>query len=168
MAATVHTANTSRRPPQTKGTGRVHCIPTSDSPRPRSGAGGASSGATPIVNAALIHIHTNSKFPPKVLRILVQLLHLGECDENVMWDDFLWILLRFCTLNRCELSQVLFHIIQNELGTPQRLSVIGVRTWWSSIDVGDGRELRVKRQTSLYCSLARALPLSRFRALPYT
>lgn len=50
---------------------------------------------------------------------LTHMLKLGECEETVCWDEFLWIFLRFCSLDRVELGQVLFLIIAKELDTPQ-------------------------------------------------
>lgn len=47
-----------------------------------------------------------------VKKILKCLLELGGCEEEkVNWDCFLYILLRFCSLNRVELCQTLFMII---------------------------------------------------------
>lgn len=43
-----------------------------------------------------------------VLRLLRCLMRLGDCEKTVTWDQFLWVLLRFCALNRVELAQALF------------------------------------------------------------
>lgn len=50
-----------------------------------------------------------------VSSLLTRLLLLGECDEKVDWDRFLWIFLRFCSLNRVELGQALFVMIAKEV-----------------------------------------------------
>lgn len=62
-----------------------------------------------------------------VVRILDRLLSLGGCVEKVSWDRFLWILLRFCSLNRVELAQCLFVIIQEETQSPSKHYVTGAR-----------------------------------------
>eukprot|EP00440_Ansanella_granifera_P041082 gb/GFBE01044548.1/.p1 GENE.gb/GFBE01044548.1/~~gb/GFBE01044548.1/.p1 ORF type:complete len:506 (+),score=117.05 gb/GFBE01044548.1/:1-1518(+) len=43
-----------------------------------------------------------------VMRLLRCILKLGDCQEEATWDKFLWVLLRFCSLNRVELAQALF------------------------------------------------------------
>lgn len=51
-----------------------------------------------------------------IKKLLLSLLELGGCKEGiVMWDDFLWILVKFCSLNRVELAQALFLIIQEDV-----------------------------------------------------
>eukprot|EP00913_Durusdinium_trenchii_P004065 g3767.t1 len=43
-----------------------------------------------------------------VLKLLRCILKLGDCEEEATWDKFLWVMLRFCSLNRVELAQTLF------------------------------------------------------------
>ena len=43
-----------------------------------------------------------------VLRLLKCILKLGDCEEEATWDKFLWVMLRFCSLNKVELAQTLF------------------------------------------------------------
>lgn len=43
-----------------------------------------------------------------VVRMLRCILKLGDCEEETTWDKFLWVMLRFCSLNRVELAQTLF------------------------------------------------------------
>ncbi|OLP89662.1 Glycogen phosphorylase 1 [Symbiodinium microadriaticum] len=43
-----------------------------------------------------------------VIRLLRCILKLGDCEEEATWDKFLWVMLRFCSLNRVELAQTLF------------------------------------------------------------
>jgi len=54
-----------------------------------------------------------------VARLLRCLLRLGgiEMDAEIEWDDFLWILLRFCSLTQEELAQALFMIVCTEQKT---------------------------------------------------
>mmetsp|Transcript_78630 Transcript_78630/g.168516 ORF Transcript_78630/g.168516 Transcript_78630/m.168516 type:complete len:486 (-) Transcript_78630:68-1525(-) len=49
-----------------------------------------------------------------VARLMRSLLRLGEVEESVSWDQFLWIFLKFCSLNRVELCQALFLICLKE------------------------------------------------------
>mmetsp|Transcript_69075 Transcript_69075/g.225199 ORF Transcript_69075/g.225199 Transcript_69075/m.225199 type:complete len:548 (-) Transcript_69075:19-1662(-) len=53
-----------------------------------------------------------------VLKLLTRLLDLGGCKEEVTWNNYLWIFLRFCSLNRVELAQALFLLIQAEVASP--------------------------------------------------
>jgi len=51
-----------------------------------------------------------------VEELLNCLLMLGGCEEEtVSWDEFLYILLQFCSLSKVELCQALFLIIQKRL-----------------------------------------------------
>mmetsp|Transcript_93350 Transcript_93350/g.165999 ORF Transcript_93350/g.165999 Transcript_93350/m.165999 type:complete len:504 (+) Transcript_93350:68-1579(+) len=43
-----------------------------------------------------------------VIRLLRCILKLGDCEEEAPWDKFLWVVLRFCSLNKVELAQTLF------------------------------------------------------------
>eukprot|EP00930_Biecheleria_cincta_P068872 TRINITY_DN56701_c0_g1_i1.p1 TRINITY_DN56701_c0_g1~~TRINITY_DN56701_c0_g1_i1.p1 ORF type:complete len:524 (-),score=99.79 TRINITY_DN56701_c0_g1_i1:113-1684(-) len=43
-----------------------------------------------------------------VVRMLRCILKLGDCEEETTWDNFLWVMLRFCSLNKVELAQTLF------------------------------------------------------------
>jgi len=43
-----------------------------------------------------------------VVRMLRCILKLGDCEEETTWDKFLWVMLRFCSLNKVELAQTLF------------------------------------------------------------
>lgn len=52
-----------------------------------------------------------------VVRLLARLLEIGECTNNVTWDEYLWIFVRFSSLNRVELSQTLFLLIACEVGS---------------------------------------------------
>ena len=54
-----------------------------------------------------------------VIRLLRCILKLGDCEEEATWDKFLWVMLRFCSLNRVELAQTLFLCILRSL---QKLS----------------------------------------------
>jgi hypothetical protein len=47
--------------------------------------------------------------------MLKNILQLGGCYEFVDWDHFLYVFLRFCSLTRVELCQLLFLIIVREL-----------------------------------------------------
>lgn len=53
-----------------------------------------------------------------VMGLLKRLLLMGGCEESVTWDQFLWIFLRFCSLNRVELCQALFVMISREVESP--------------------------------------------------
>mmetsp|Transcript_28604 Transcript_28604/g.62221 ORF Transcript_28604/g.62221 Transcript_28604/m.62221 type:complete len:571 (-) Transcript_28604:537-2249(-) len=53
-----------------------------------------------------------------VLRLLVRLVDLGGCKESISWNSFLWIFVRFCSLNKMELAQALFLLIQTEVASP--------------------------------------------------
>lgn len=43
-----------------------------------------------------------------VLKLLKCILKLGDCEREATWDKFLWVMLRFCSLNKVELAQALF------------------------------------------------------------
>eukprot|EP00435_Cladocopium_sp_Y103_P048988 s899_g14.t1 len=43
-----------------------------------------------------------------VLKLLKCILKLGDCESEATWDKFLWVMLRFCSLNKVELAQALF------------------------------------------------------------
>jgi len=43
-----------------------------------------------------------------VAKLLRALLGLGGCKQTVTWDQFLYVLLRFCSLSWVELAQTLF------------------------------------------------------------
>ena len=43
-----------------------------------------------------------------VMKLLKCILKLGDCEEEATWDKFLWVMLRFCSLNKVELAQTLF------------------------------------------------------------
>lgn len=43
-----------------------------------------------------------------VLKLLKCILKLGGCEREATWDKFLWVMLRFCSLNKVELAQALF------------------------------------------------------------
>lgn len=49
-----------------------------------------------------------------VAKLLTALLELGGFSEVVPWQGFLFVLLRFCSLSRLELAQVMFYIISRE------------------------------------------------------
>lgn len=53
-----------------------------------------------------------------VQHLLNRLLLLGDCQDLVPWDKFLWIFLRFCSLNKVELGQTLFVMIAKEVESP--------------------------------------------------
>eukprot|EP00933_Yihiella_yeosuensis_P065653 TRINITY_DN6958_c0_g9_i1.p1 TRINITY_DN6958_c0_g9~~TRINITY_DN6958_c0_g9_i1.p1 ORF type:complete len:577 (+),score=97.24 TRINITY_DN6958_c0_g9_i1:145-1875(+) len=53
----------------------------------------------------LLLISDRRKYCVRLLRCIMK---LGECEETVSWDKFLWVMLRFCSLNRVELAQALF------------------------------------------------------------
>jgi len=42
------------------------------------------------------------------IRLLRCILKLGDCEEEASWDKFLWVMLRFCSMNKVELAQTLF------------------------------------------------------------
>lgn len=62
--------------------------------------------------AVLNLIATNREFVGTLLRNILQ---LGGCYELVDWNQFLYVLLRFCSLNKVELCQLLFLIIVREM-----------------------------------------------------
>ncbi|KAF4716087.1 hypothetical protein FOZ62_005577, partial [Perkinsus olseni] len=47
--------------------------------------------------------------------ILRSLVELGGCFDTVKWDEFLYIFLRFCSLSKIELCQLMFLIIVKEV-----------------------------------------------------
>lgn len=67
-----------------------------------------------VIDVATVHelITSRRKY---VQHLLDTLLKLGEVEDEVEWDHFLYILLKFCSLNRVELSQCLFQIILVEV-----------------------------------------------------
>jgi hypothetical protein len=50
-----------------------------------------------------------------VAKILTGLLELGGFFDAVSWQGFVYVLLKFCSLSRLELSQVMFYIIANDM-----------------------------------------------------
>merc|ERR1719221_1042997 len=71
-----------------------------------------------VTRAEEVDIETVVKMVPErrkwVARIMRRLLLLGEVEDVVSWDQFLWIFMKFCSLNRVELSQALFVIVLKE------------------------------------------------------
>lgn len=53
------------------------------------------------------------------LEILSALLELGGCKEVAGWNEFLWIFTLFCSLNRVELAQAFFLVIQTMSKSPR-------------------------------------------------
>lgn len=54
-----------------------------------------------------------------VIKLFRELLHLGGCgkDQDMDWNQFLCVFLRFCSLSKVELSQALFLIIKRKSNT---------------------------------------------------
>jgi hypothetical protein len=50
-----------------------------------------------------------------VEKLLAGVLELGGFHDVVTWPGFVYVLLKFCTLSKLELSQVLFFVIANEM-----------------------------------------------------
>jgi len=50
-----------------------------------------------------------------VTKILANLLELGGFTDVISWDGFLYVLLRFCSLSKLELCQVMFYIIARDV-----------------------------------------------------
>jgi hypothetical protein len=62
--------------------------------------------------SALNLVQLHSKW---VQKILAGVFQLGGYFDVVSWPGFLYILLKFCSLSRLELAQVMFYIIANEM-----------------------------------------------------
>jgi len=77
-------------------------------------------GAEIVVDALEIDRETMKHLIPTrrkwVFRLLMRLMQLGECDDQIHWDSFLYVLLHFCSLNRIELAQTMFLIIVKGTG----------------------------------------------------
>lgn len=54
-----------------------------------------------------------------VLHMLHHLLVLGGCQNEVPWESFVYVLMRFCSLSQNELSHVLFLMILREVESPR-------------------------------------------------
>jgi len=73
--------------------------------------------ASEVECKTLIHLVDNRK--RWVRNILRHIVEYGGCVDVIDWDHFLYIFLRFCSLSKIELCQVLFFIIVKDSKTAQ-------------------------------------------------
>eukprot|EP00927_Polykrikos_kofoidii_P001947 TRINITY_DN10754_c0_g3_i1.p1 TRINITY_DN10754_c0_g3~~TRINITY_DN10754_c0_g3_i1.p1 ORF type:complete len:444 (-),score=68.13 TRINITY_DN10754_c0_g3_i1:52-1383(-) len=64
------------------------------------------------VNSVIKLVKYRTKWVAKILSALIE---LGGFKEIVSWNGFVYILLKFCTLSRLEIAQVMFYIITRDV-----------------------------------------------------